>query len=139
MNVLQLYIQIPEPSQNRHQHTFLTKAKSMQRVRLFLNHNIQSHKKRKLSGQQDFCRKNFLDKVGKLCQFSNPRQMRIKGGFARFWIIQLHFLDDLDTFQIVWKLSRSYRHSFRSSKLSLDYPDTFPNYPDTFRIVRKLS
>ena len=50
-----------------------------------------------------------------------------------------HFLDRPETFQIVWKLSRSYRHSFRSSKLSLDYPDTFPNYPDTFRIVRKLS
>ena len=65
--------------------------------------------------------------------------MRLKGGFARFWIIQLHFLDDLDTFQIVWKLSRSNRHSFRSSKFSLDYPDTFLNYPDTFRIVRKLS
>ena len=50
-----------------------------------------------------------------------------------------HFLDRPETFQIVWKLSRSYRHSSRSSKLSLDYPDTFLNYPDTFRIVRKLS
>ena len=48
-----------------------------------------------------------------------------------------HFLDRPETFQIVWKLSRSYRHSFRSSKLSLDYPDTFPNYPDTFRIIQK--
>ena len=37
------------------------------------------------------------------------------------------------------KISRSYRHSSRSSKPSLDYPDTFLNYLDTFRIVRKLS
>ena len=71
----------------------------------------QSHKKRKLSGQQDFCRKNFPDKVRKSSQFSNSRQMRIKGGFARFC----------------------------AEVLSLDYPDTFLNYPDTLRIVRKLS
>ena len=58
----------------------------------------QSKKKRKLSGQQDFCRKKFPDKARKSRQFSNPQQMRIKGGFAIFWIIQLHFLDDLDTF-----------------------------------------
>ena len=58
----------------------------------------QSQKKQKLSGQQDFCHKNFPDKARKSRQFSNPRQMRIKGDFARFWIIQLHFLDDLDTF-----------------------------------------
>ena len=45
-----------------------------------------------------FCRKNFMDKARKSRQFSYPRQMRIKGGFARFWIIQLDFLDDLDTF-----------------------------------------
>ena len=25
-------------------------------------------------------------------------QIRIKGGFTRFWVIQLLFLDDLDTF-----------------------------------------
>ena len=37
------------------------------------------------------------------------------------------------------KISRSYRHSSRSSKPSLYYPDTFLNYLDTFRIVRKLS
>ena len=43
---------------------------------------FQSYKKRKLSGQQDFCRKNFPDKAR---QFSNSRQMRIKGGFARFY------------------------------------------------------
>ena len=41
---------------------------------------------------------NFPDKARKSRQFSNPRQMRIEGGFARFWIIQLHFLDDLYTF-----------------------------------------
>ena len=37
------------------------------------------------------------------------------------------------------KISRSYRHSSRSSKPSLDYPDTFLNYLDTFTIVQKLS
>ena len=37
------------------------------------------------------------------------------------------------------KISRSYRHSSRSSKPSLDYPYTFLNYLDTFRIVQKLS
>ena len=63
-----------------------------------LGSQLQSHKKQKLSGKQDFCRKNFPDKARKSRQFSNSRQMRIKGGFARFWIIQLHFLDDLDTF-----------------------------------------
>ena len=42
----------------------------------------QSHKKQKLSGKQDFCSKNFPDKAR---QFSNSRQMRIKGGFARFY------------------------------------------------------
>ena len=36
-------------------------------------------------------------------------------------------------------LSRSYRHSSRSSKLSLDHLDTFLNYPDTLRIVQKHS
>ena len=44
---------------------------------------IQSQKKRKLSGQQDFCRKNFPDKARKLRQFSNSRQMPVKGGLAR--------------------------------------------------------
>ena len=49
-----------------------------------------------------------------------------------------HFLDRPETFQIAWKLSRSYRHSSRSYKLSLDYLDAFLNYLGTFRIVRKL-
>ena len=35
----------------------------------------QSHKKRKLSRQQDFCRKNFLGKAHKSRQFSNLRWM----------------------------------------------------------------
>ena len=38
-NVLQLCIK--RPSYNGHQHPFLTKAKSMQMVRKFLNHNIK--------------------------------------------------------------------------------------------------
>ena len=46
--------------------------------------NIQSQKKRKLSGQQDICCLNFPDKERKSRQFSNLRQMRIKSGFARF-------------------------------------------------------
>ena len=69
--------------------------------------------------------------------------MRIKGGFARFWIIQLHFLDDLDTFQIIWKLSRLSRHTFRSSRLFLDYPNTFSRLSghfldrlETFQIIQ---
>ena len=45
---------------------------------------VQSQKMRKLSEQQDFCRKNFLDKARKSRQFSNSRQMCIKGGFTRF-------------------------------------------------------
>ena len=59
---------------------------------------VQRPKKSELSGWQLSMRKNFPDEARKLRQFSNLRQMRIKGGFARFWIIQLHFLDDLDTF-----------------------------------------
>ena len=43
----------------------------------------QSKKKRKLSGQQDFCRKNFPDKARKSRQFSNSRQMSVKGVHAR--------------------------------------------------------
>ena len=42
----------------------------------------QSQKKRKLSGQQDFCRKNFPDKARKSRQFSNSRQMPVKGVLA---------------------------------------------------------
>ena len=78
----------------------------------------QSQKRRKLSGQQDFCRKNFLDKARKSRQFSNLRQMRIKGGFDHpnsFQIIWTHYMD---TFRIIQKLSRLSRHTFRSSRLS---------------------
>ena len=89
----------------------------------------QSHKKQKLSGQQDFCCKNFPDKARKSRQFSNSRQMRIKGGFARFWIIQLHFLDDLDTFQIIRKLSRS-------SGNFPDHTDTVLDHPNSLQIIR---
>ena len=110
---------------------------------------VQSHKKQKLSGQQDFCRKNFPDKARKAHQFSNSRQMRIKGGFARFcasaWskyapqaVLTIDvpnlghlgssgnfpdhpstFLDHPDSFQIIWT--------------------HFRDYPDTVQIVRKLS
>ena len=62
-------------------------------------------------------RKNFPDKARKLRQFSNLRQMRIKGGFGRFWIIQLHFLDDLEvcldnleSFRMILKVS-GYAHN----------------------------
>ena len=44
---------------------------------------VQSQKKRKLSGQQDICRLNFPDKARKLRQFSNSRQMSVKGVHAR--------------------------------------------------------
>ena len=43
----------------------------------------QSQKKQKLSGQPDFCRKNFPDDVRKLRQFSNLRQMPGRDVFAR--------------------------------------------------------
>ena len=43
----------------------------------------QSQKRQKLSGQQDFCRKNFPDKARKLRQFSNSQQMTVKGVLAR--------------------------------------------------------
>ena len=88
----------------------------------------QSHKKRKLSGQQDFCRKNFPDKARKSRQFSNPQQMRIKGGYAKFWIIQLHFLDDLESLQIVRKLSRS-------SGNFPDHTDTVLDHPNSLQII----
>ena len=46
----------------------------------------------------------------------------------------------------IYKRSRSPRHIFRSSRLSLEYPDTFftssgnfPVHPYTFQIIRKLS
>ena len=86
----------------------------------------QSQKKQKLSRQQDFCCKNFPDKERKSRKFSNSRQMRVIGGFTRFYasMIQIcsgNFPDHADIF------------------LSLDFLDTFLNYPDTFRIVRKLS
>ena len=60
--------------------------------------NIRVAKSENFPDSKIFVAKNFPDKARKARQFSNPRQMRIKGGFARFWIIQLHFLDDLDTF-----------------------------------------
>ena len=44
----------------------------------------QSQKRRKLSGWQDFCRKNFPDKTRKLHHFSNSRQIRVKSVFANF-------------------------------------------------------
>ena len=43
-----------------------------------------SYTMQKLSRRQDFSHKNFPDKVRKSSQFSNSRQMHIKGGFARF-------------------------------------------------------
>ena len=89
-----------------------------------------------------FSRKNFPDKARKSLQFSNPHKRwfyKILGNPATFSGWSGHFLDRPETFQIVWKLSRSYRHSFRSSKPFLGYLDTFLNYPDTCRIIRKLS
>ena len=44
----------------------------------------QSQKRRKLSEWQDFCRKNFSDKIRKLHHFSNSRQLRVKSVFANF-------------------------------------------------------
>ena len=69
----------------------------------------------------NFCRKNFPEKAHTMCQFSNSQDLQ-------------NFMH-----KHAWKLSRSYRHISRSSRLSLDYLGTFLNYPDTFRMVRKLS
>jgi len=44
---------------------------------------VQSQKKRKISGQQDFCRKKFPEKARKSRQFLNLRQMPVKGVLAR--------------------------------------------------------
>ena len=44
---------------------------------------VQSQKKGKLSRQQDFCHKNFLDKACELRKFSNSQQMRVKGVLER--------------------------------------------------------
>ena len=45
---------------------------------------LQSQKKQKLSGQQDFFCKNFPDKGRRSHQFSNVRQMRGEGVLTRF-------------------------------------------------------
>ena len=44
----------------------------------------QSQKKQKLSGQQDFCRKNFLDKARTLHEFSDSRQICVNGVLRAF-------------------------------------------------------
>ena len=90
----------------------------------------------KLSRQQDFCPENIQDKARKSRQFSNSRQMRIKGGFARFWIIKLHFLDDLDTFQIVRKLSRSPGNFPDHTDIVLDHPNSLQIIRTHFQIIR---
>ena len=124
----------------------------------------QSQKKQKLSRQQDFCCKNFPDKERKSRKFSNSRQMRVIGGFARFYasmvqicsgnfpdhadiFLSLDFLDTFlnypDTFRIVQKFSRSPRHICRSSVLFLDYSDTFSrltghfqDHPESFQMIK---
>ena len=68
----------------------------------------------------NFCRKNFPEKAHTMCQFSNSQDLQ-------------NFMH-----KHAWKLSRSYRHISRSSRLSVDYLDTFLNYLETFRIVQKL-
>ena len=79
---------------------------------------LQSHKQQKLSGQRDFCRKNFPDETRKSRQFSNLQQISVKSVFANL--------------RIIWKLSRLSRHISRSSRL-------FSEYPDTFLVIWKLS
>ena len=77
----------------------------------------QSHKKQKLSGQQDFCRKNFPDKTRKSCKFSNSRQMRVKG--VQDFALK-HFID---YFNLIYaKLNTAL---FRLSGNFPDHPDTF--------------
>ena len=55
-----------------------------QRSALVSTADAESGKTKTFWIKQDFCGKNFPDKARKLRQFSNLRQMHIKGGFARF-------------------------------------------------------
>ena len=60
--------------------------------------------------------------------------MRIKGGFARFWIIELHFLDDLEvcldnleSFRMILKVS-GYVQNLANLKIDAIYA----LYPESF-------
>ena len=79
------------------------------------------------------CRKNCPDKTD---QFSNLRQICIKSVFANF---KHNHGVQIYSIWCINKRSRSPRHIFRSSRLSLEYPDTFftssgnfPVHPYTF-------
>ena len=89
--------------------------------------------------------------------FDNPRReiiLQTKTMNGNLWISRSSklsldypdtFLNHLDTFKIVQKLSRSPRHISRSSRLFLDYLDTFSRISghcldrtETFQIVHTL-
>ena len=107
-------------------------------------------------------RKNFPDEARKLRQFSNLRQMRIKGGFARFcastWskyapqaVLTIDvpnlghlgssgnfpdhpstFLDHPDSFQIIWTHFRDYPDTVQIVRKLSRSSTLFSDYPDTF-------
>ena len=58
---------------------------------------------------------------------------------AHLQLIQAFFLHNPDIFGIIQKPSRLPRYIFRSSRLFLENPDTFFDFPDTFYIIWKLS
>ena len=92
----------------------------------------QSRKKQKLSGQQHFCRKNFPDKARKSRQFSNSRQMRIKGGFARFCASAWSKYAP----QAVLTINVPNLGHLGLSENLPDHPSTFLDHPDSFQIIR---
>ena len=96
-------------------------------------------KKQKISGQQDFCHKNFPVKTRKLPQFSNSRQIPLKVCLQILSITMVQIC----SIWCIYKRSRSPRHIFRLSGLFLDYPDTFSrlsghfqDHPETFHIIQ---
>ena len=77
----------------------------------------QSQKKTKIFQIARFLLQKFSEKTRKFHQVSNLRQIRVKSVFANF----KHNHGP----NMLYKRSRSPRHIFRSSRLFLDYLDTF--------------
>ena len=107
---------------------------------------MQSQKKRKLSGQHDFCRKNFPDKTRKMHQFSNSRQICVKSVFANFKhnhgpnMLHMVHLQGIQITQAHSQLIRTFFYIIRtflgSSRNFPDYPDTFLDHPDSFQSIQ---
>ena len=111
----------------------------------------QSQKKQKLSGQQDFCRKNFPDKALKLHKFSNLRQKRVKVCLQDLSIIMVHtpymhhgvylkgklcalkhFIDFFNWIYTKLKPFLDQQETFQTIKTFFRSSENFPYHPDTF-------